>query len=103
MARNYKRDRRGRFARVASLRSAGKKRAAVRKSNALRHARGVAAKEQAFWNKRLGSGAVKVTASTARVGILRKKTIPAIHVSPTSKANARKMQNWNAKQLKRFS
>ena len=141
MARNYKRDRMGRFARVNSLSGSRKRNALIgaaaggyvgahagvlgvvpgaaagaalgsrvgaRKQPVRRatppgvrqRAQSAAAKEQAFWDRELGPGAVRVTAGTTTTGVLRKKVIPSIKVSPTSSVNARKMQNWNAKKLK---
>src|SRR6476620_3041910 len=112
MARNYKRDRLGRFARVAgggakkrlspksmsgrerlALNASvlagplatsaakgvyrnSKKSAAIRETTALKRAQSTAAKEQAFWDKELGPGAVRVTAGTTKVGAIRKKVIP---------------------------
>ena len=100
MARNYKRDRNGRFARVNSLRGKKLTNPKTGQPSALKRAQSAAGKEQAFWDRELGPGAVRVTAGTTRTGFIRKKTIPSIRIAPTSKANAVKMQNWNAKKLK---
>ncbi len=103
MARNYKRDRRGRFARVAGSKAkGGSRRGAAGRSTALAIARKGAARDQKFWDKRLGPGVMKVTAGTRTKGIIRKRHIPTISARATSKANMEKMLTWQVKQQNRF-